>query len=305
MSKFVGTLKTPALASAPAGPSAGQVYFNTTDFSLYYYNGTSWTQSSASGSGATTMKYTTTIGDGSATSFTVTHNLANQDVLVVVRETATPYENIQVQVQATTSNTVTVGPFLTAPTNNQYTVSVFSLNAITTGVGKFVSTVGDGASTSITLVHGLNTSDISVTVRRVATPFTVVLPGIAITDNNTIVLTFDVAPTSGQYSVTVLAGSAGAATALSVATKSAAYTITSTDNVLLVDASGAARTMTLPAASASSGKLFTVKKIDSTTNAVTIARAGSDTIDGQTSYILTAQYQSVNVISNGTLWYLV
>jgi len=37
-----GEVKLTGLSSAPAGPSTGTVYFNTTDSKLYVYNGTSW-----------------------------------------------------------------------------------------------------------------------------------------------------------------------------------------------------------------------------------------------------------------------
>lgn len=70
-------------------------------------------------------------------------------------------------------------------------------------------------------------------------------------------------------------------------------------------ASGGAFAVTLPTASSQSGKLFIIKKTDSSGNAVTVTRAGSDTIDGATTYALTAQYQSVTIISDGTNWNVV
>lgn len=58
-------------------------------------------------------------------------------------------------------------------------------------------------------------------------------------------------------------------------------------------------TVTLPAAStatAGARNVIDVKNIGSGT--VTVARAGSDTIDGATSYSLTTQYQSVTLVAN-------
>lgn len=82
-------------------------------------------------------------------------------------------------------------------------------------------------------------------------------------------------------------------------------TLTATSNTFqAVDATGGAVTVTLPAATNTS-KLFSVKKVDSSANTVTIARAGSDTIDGATSYVLNVQYEAIDVIANGTAsWYL-
>lgn len=84
--------------------------------------------------------------------------------------------------------------------------------------------------------------------------------------------------------------------------KSADYTLTVTDTAISVDASGAARTITLPDAAGNTGRLFRVKKIDSSVNAVIIDGDGADTIDGAATYSLTAQYQAVDLISNGTNW---
>lgn len=67
--------------------------------------------------------YTTTIGDGSALSYTVTHNLNTQNCHVTVRQTATPFERIDCVVRFATVNTVTV-VLLTAPAAGAYTVTV-------------------------------------------------------------------------------------------------------------------------------------------------------------------------------------
>ena len=76
-------------------------------------------------------------------------------------------------------------------------------------------------------------------------------------------------------------------------------------SVVLVDATGGSRIETLPAASALPGKYFTIKKVDASANTVTVARAGSDLIDGQTSFVLGLQYAAVTVLSNGTDWSII
>jgi hypothetical protein len=59
------------------------------------------------------------------------------------------------------------------------------------------------------------------------------------------------------------------------------------------------QTTTLPAPSvANTGKIFTIKKIDSGAGSVTIVPTGS-TIDGQTSWILAAQYAHIRLYCNG------
>ena len=67
-------------------------------------------------------KFAVSIGDGSATSYTVTHNLASLDVAVTVFQNSTGEEVITDVTHATT-NTLTV-VFATAPASNAYRVVV-------------------------------------------------------------------------------------------------------------------------------------------------------------------------------------
>ena len=67
-------------------------------------------------------KYATSIGDGSATSYTVTHNLGSLDVQVAIFQNSTGDEVITDVTHATT-NTLTI-VFATAPASNAYRVVV-------------------------------------------------------------------------------------------------------------------------------------------------------------------------------------
>lgn len=90
----------------------------------------------------------------------------------------------------------------------------------------------------------------------------------------------------------------------SVSTKTAAYTLTASDYFIEADATSAAFAVTLPAATVA-GQHFVVKKTDASANAVTLTRAGTDTIDGANTYALTAQNETVEVISMGNGKWLV
>ena len=67
-------------------------------------------------------KASANVGNGSATSFAVTHNLATRDVVVNIYDAAT-FDTVEADVVRTDTNTVTVS-FAVAPTSNAYRVVV-------------------------------------------------------------------------------------------------------------------------------------------------------------------------------------
>lgn len=69
---------------------------------------------------------------------------------------------------------------------------------------KASATIGDGTATTITFTHNLNTQDIHVAVKEVATNAGVLVDYVA-NGVNTVQLTFGTAPTNSQYRVTVIA----------------------------------------------------------------------------------------------------
>lgn len=67
---------------------------------------------------------------------------------------------------------------------------------------KAAATIGDGTATTFTVTHGLNTQDVVVSVRSIATNEQVLVDNVA-NSATTVQLTFGTAPTTGQYRVTV------------------------------------------------------------------------------------------------------
>ena len=82
-------------------------------------------------------------------------------------------------------------------------------------------------------------------------------------------------------------------------------TLNDTHTVVTVDASSAAVTLTLPIAANVSGRYYVIKKIDSSANNVIIDANGSETIDGALTNIISAQYDSVSVISDASQWWII
>jgi hypothetical protein len=70
-------------------------------------------------------KYTTTIGDGSATLFNVTHNFNTRDVIVQVYYSGGTYDQIYCDVKATTTNMVQLS-FSSAPAVNSLRVIILA-----------------------------------------------------------------------------------------------------------------------------------------------------------------------------------
>jgi hypothetical protein len=93
---------------------------------------------------------------------------------------------------------------------------------------------------------------------------------------------------------------------LAAKTVTSAYTMNPADELLLVDASAGAVTVTLPRAqNIGSGTQRRVQKIDSSANAVTIQCAGSDLINGAASIALNAQWDDALLESDGVNRFIV
>jgi len=90
-----------------------------------------------------------------------------------------------------------------------------------------------------------------------------------------------------------------------VTTKTTTYLALSTDSILLADAVLAAFIITLPTAVGITGKVYNIKKIDGSANAVTINGDGIETIDGDLTMIVGYQNDSITIISDGTNWRII
>jgi hypothetical protein len=87
-------------------------------------------------------------------------------------------------------------------------------------------------------------------------------------------------------------------------TKTSAYTATASDHTIICNATSGSFTVTLPTAASHTGRIYHIKKIDSSGNIVTVDGNSSETIDDGATAILTVQYESISIQSDGTEWWI-
>lgn len=108
------------LAARPAANAGnlGYVYYAYDAFTFYRSNGATWDPET----GGTSI-FSAAVGDGVATSFTLTHGLNSQNVVVVVREAVAPFSIVDTEVRVPNTTQVTV-IFDAPPAVGGYSVTV-------------------------------------------------------------------------------------------------------------------------------------------------------------------------------------
>ena len=81
-------------------------------------------------------------------------------------------------------------------------------------------------------------------------------------------------------------------------------TVVSGDYLLLCDATVGAITMTLPAAALVPGRIYAFKRINAGANTVTVDGYGAETIDGVATHVMTPQWNSLLIMTNGVAWFI-
>lgn len=175
------------------------------------YNGTNWVNNLQTGYN---NSYAQIIGDGSSSTFVITHNFGTRDIFVQCRNNASPYENINVRWEATTSNTVTLD-FSTIPTSDSIRVNVYASVGVV-GPSAYAQTIGDGTTTSFTIDHNLQTRDVVVAARNNSSPYEAVEVNWQATNNNQLTVLFSNPPSSNSIRIIVYAA-AGVAGVTSIA----------------------------------------------------------------------------------------
>lgn len=88
-------------------------------------------------------------------------------------------------------------------------------------------------------------------------------------------------------------------------TMAVSYALDTGDNIVRFNTAAGNLVATLPAVAAMEGRYVTIKKITVDANTVTITPATGETIDGSATVILTIQWQSYTLYSDGTMWSII
>lgn len=91
----------------------------------------------------------------------------------------------------------------------------------------------------------------------------------------------------------------------SVRSVASAYTLVTSDHTLLCNSTSASFTVTLPSAVTNTGRIYIVKKNDTSSNTVTIAASNGQLIDGTGTKILSLVYERCTLQSDGSQWVII
>ena len=264
----------------------------------------------AGGSSGTVTQVDTGTGlTGGPITVNGTISLANTAVTAGVYGNATTVSQVTVDAQGRVTNAVSVaiqfdgngtvtnvatGTGLTGgPITTTGTVSLAN-TAVTAGVYGNASTVGTFTVDAQGRLTAAANATISVTAAQVT--------GANITLGNATLSLGGTTTSVGNLTANNITINGSIA---NLVTKTTAYTATIADNTILGNASAGAFSITLPTSVGATGRLYAIKKVDSSANAVTVATTLSQTIDGQTTKPLSIQYDGVQVQSDGANWVVI
>jgi hypothetical protein len=175
------------------------------------YDGSNWVNAEAP-SGTTGSVYLATIGDGSTSTFVLTHGLSTRDLVVSFTETTAPYGSFSTMWEATTLNTITVY-FDQPPASSSVRASVYGSVSGTSypslSGSMYSGYHGNAVDTAIEVHHGMATRDVFVQVRNAASPYEIYDVAWESTTTNKLTLYFDLAPALDSVYVMVYAALSG------------------------------------------------------------------------------------------------
>ena len=145
--------------------------------------------------------YSKTIGDGTATSISIMHNLGSRDIILVAKNTTSPYEQILTQVQSNSPQTVTLD-FSIPPEIDSVIVSIF----LPLENHYYTKLIGDDTSKDIVITHGLGTRNVGLISRDADSMYDFPEVLWEATSLDTITLKYSVAPSLNSRYITIYSG---------------------------------------------------------------------------------------------------
>ncbi len=229
----------------------------------------------------------------------------NASVNLIAGETITAGQAVYVSNGPGNDSGRTLGQVYLLDATNDNRIEFFGIasNSATSGNTIRVQTIGgisglSGLTVGKPIFASVSSAGaIQVTAPQAANEWIIPL-GIA-TSANTAVINGAGSATAVKITSSVIEGLY--ANVLSV---SASTVVTNAPSVVLVNASSGPITITVQNATTNNGKVYNIKKTDSTLNAVTIATGGGN-IDGTATKTLAFQYDSLMLVSDGTNYQLI
>jgi hypothetical protein len=263
-------------STAPSGAVAGTVWFDTSTNSIKYYDGTNWQRAVIDNAGAISVSSNGYVGIGIApTGYKLSIGGA-------------PYQSLYIT-GATTRQGIILENTATSGGDNQTVLSFYNYD------GQGISMLGQ------LVAYDANSQYIQPNILQLNT---VRSSGGILFKTNQMPRMFITAV--GNVGINTTAPNSTlncyGSLALATTTKTSNYTLTATDYIILGDASAGPITFNLPTAVGISGRIYEFVKIDSSSNAITIDGAGSETINGALTKTLTTQWQRCRIVSNNSNW---
>ena len=304
----------------------GRPFFDTSLNTQVIWNGSTWVGASGTVAGTGTTTGTTLNNEVLTVNTNGIITVTGSAGQIVVSGTS-PTINIGIsnsyvgQGSITTLGTIATGTWQGTPVGIAYGGTGTSSPALVAGSGINITgswpnqTIASNVTGTVTSVGVSSSGTYAGAITVGSTPVTT-SGTITLTPNLFTSSTPGIVPLSGGGTTNYLradgtwaapSGGGGGSFSATVISHSSTYTESNTSGyvISLTDATSGNIVANLPSASSSTGFVYTVKKINSNSNIITVTANGSDKIDGNSTATLTTQYQSITIVSNGTNWSII
>lgn len=261
----------------PSSPSVGDIYYDSGTSKFRCYEASAWTDCIGAAGGSSAFSALTSSTNTTATMLVGTGASLATSGSGTITATA-------VAANAVALTTGTTGNYVASATAN--------MGLLLTGTeGGSLGLIQTCSSNEILKWNGS-----AWACSADSTGGTPTFTDVATGSNTTATMTCGAGCSVIPTSTGIIAATAIRQTVVTVNAGNSPYTGLTTDFLFLCDTSAAGRTITLPAATGKN--VFHVKNLGA--NSCTINRAGSDTIDGGTSAVLTIADESISLESDGS-----